>query len=374
MKCFAPMRTLGRPSVLRSTALGSVAALPLLLASALPAMLTPGVASADEVNLYSARKEDLIKPLLDQFTEATGITVNLVTGKAEELLQRLRSEGINSPADLLLTVDAGNLQAAKAAGLSQPIVSETVMDAVPANYRDPEGHWVGLSLRARPIMYVEGKVDPATLSTYEALADPAFKGRICIRSSSNIYNQSMVASMIAADGVEATEAWARGLVANMARPPEGGDRDQIKAAAAGQCDIAIANTYYLAGMLKSGDPAEVEPAEKIAVFWPNQPGQGDTGGDTGGDGRGTHVNISGAMLTQSAKNQAAALQLLEFLTSDDAQAWYAEVNGEYPVRPGVPVSPVLEGFGEFEADDLNLARLGELNGEALLLMDRAGWK
>ena len=371
MKRSTPKRPIGRPTGKPSTALRSLVALPLLLAGALPAVLTPGLASAaDEVNLYSARKEDLIKPLLDQFTEATGITVNLVTGKAEELLQRLRSEGINSPADLLLTVDAGNLQAAKAAGLSQPIDSETVLDAVPATYRDPEGHWIGLSLRARPIMYVEGEVDPATLSTYEALAGPDFKGRICIRSSSNIYNQSLIASMIAANGVEATEDWARGLVANMARPPEGGDRDQIKAAAAGQCDIAIANTYYLAGMLKSGDPAEVEPAERIAVFWPNQPGDGETGGD----GRGTHVNISGAMLTQSARNQAAAIKLLEFLTSDDAQAWYAEVNGEYPVRPGIPVSPVLEGFGAFEADDLNLARLGELNAEAVLLMDRAGWK
>jgi len=233
---------------------------------------------------------------------------------------------------------------------------------VPATYRDPDNQWIGLSLRARPILYVPERVDPATLSTYEQLVDPLWKGRICIRSSSNVYNQSLVASMIAAHGVEATETWARGLVANLARPPQGGDRDQIKAAAAGQCDLAIANTYYLAGMLTEDDPAEREPAERLAVFWPNQ------------DDRGTHVNVSGAVLTQAAKNQDAAIALLEFLVSPEAQAWYAEANGEYPVRADVPVSPTLAAWGAFKADALNLARLGELNAEALRLMDRAGWR
>ncbi|TVQ85391.1 MAG: Fe(3+) ABC transporter substrate-binding protein [Chromatiaceae bacterium] len=344
-----------------------LSALALSTLLALPATLLPALASADgEVNIYSARKEELIKPLLDRFTEETGIQVNLVTGNADELVQRLRSEGINTPADILLTVDAGNLHQAKASELTQPIVSEVIDAAVPANYRDPEGHWVGLSMRARPIMYVVGKVDPAQLSTYEDLADEQWRGRICIRSSSNIYNQSMVGSMIAADGIEAAEAWARGLVANMARPPIGGDRDQIKAAAAGECDIAIANTYYLAGMLKSGDPAEVEPAEKIGIFWPNQPGAGD--------GRGTHVNVSGAALTKAARNADNAVQLIEYLVSPEAQAWYAEVNGEYPVRSEVEISPELVAWGEFEADTINLARLGELNAEAVMLMDRAGWR
>jgi len=334
------------------------------LALAFPAL--PAKAASDEVNLYSARKEALIKPLLDRFTEQTGIKVNLVTGKADAMLQRLKSEGKNSPADILLTVDAGNLHRAKAAGLTQPFESTVVTEAVPATYRDPDGHWAGLSLRARPIMYVKGQVDPSELSTYEALADPAWKGRICIRSSSNVYNQSLVASLIAADGTEATERWAEAVVANMARPPKGGDRDQIKAAAAGQCDIAIANTYYLAGMLKSDDPGEKQPAEKIAVFWPNQPGAGD--------GRGTHVNVSGAALTAASANRDAAVQLIEFLVGPEAQAWYAEVNGEYPVREGVEISPVLAEWGEFKADGLDLVKLGELNGAALMLMDRAGWQ
>lgn len=323
----------------------------------------PTLAAADEVvNLYSARKEELIKPLLDRFTEQTGIQVNMVTDKAETLLKRLQSEGVNSPADLLITVDAGNLHRAKEAGVTRAVASEALAAAVPATYRDPDDQWFGLSLRARPILYVEGKVDPSSLSTYEALADPTWKGRICVRSSDNVYNQSMVASMIAADGVEATETWAKGLVANMARPPQGGDRDQIAAAAAGQCDIAIANTYYLVGMLTSGDPAQVAAAEAMRVFWPNQ------------DGRGTHVNVSGIAMTQSAKNQEAAVKLMEFLVSAESQAWYAEVNGEYPVRADAEISETLRAWGSFKADALPLAKLGELGPEAVRLMDRAGWR
>ncbi|WP_425338424.1 Fe(3+) ABC transporter substrate-binding protein [Thiorhodococcus minor] len=328
----------------------------------LAALLPAAGAFADEVNIYSSRKEALIKPLLDRFTEQTGIAVNLVTGKDGALLQRLKSEGMNSPADLLITADAGNLYRAKAAGVTQPFVSEALTASIPETYRDPEGHWVGLTLRARPILYAKDRVDQKTLSTYEALADPAFKGRICIRSSDNIYNQSLVASLIAADGLEATETWAKGLVANLARPPKGGDRDQIKAAAAGECDLAVANTYYLAGMLKSQDPAERAAAEAVAVFWPNQ------------DGRGTHVNISGAAVTASAKHKEAAVALVEFLATPEAQAWYAEANGEYPVGEGVALSPTLAGWGPFKADDLNLGRLGELNAEAVRLMDRAGWR
>lgn len=334
----------------------------ILAALAFTLAAPPAVWAADEVNLYSARKEDLIKPLLDRFSEETGIRVNLVTGKADELLKRLQSEGINSPADLLLTVDAGNLHRAKEAGVTQAVTSEVLAAAIPPSYRDPEGHWFGLSLRNRPILYVDGKVDPSELSTYEALADPRWKGRICIRSSDNIYNQSLVASMIAADGVDTVEAWARGLVSNLARPPRGGDRDQISAAAAGQCDIAIANTYYLAAMLTGSDAADRAAAEKVRVFWPNQ------------DGRGTHVNVSGAALTKAAKNRDSAVKLLEFLAGDYAQEWYAQTNGEYPVRPGIPLSATLAAWGDYKADDLNLGRLGELNAEAVRLMDRAGWK
>ncbi len=327
-------------------------------------LLTAPVLSqaAEEVNLYSARIEALIKPMLDRFTEQTGIQVNLVTGDADELLSRLKNEGRNSPADLLVTTDAGRLYRAKQAGLVQPIESEVLNERIPAAYRDPEGYWFGLSLRARPIMYVKGKVDPASLSTYEDLADPRWDNQICIRSSGNIYNQSLVASMIAANGLEATEEWAKGLVSNFAQPPRGGDRDQIKAAAAGQCSLAIANTYYLAGMINSDDPAEQEAAAKMGVFWPNQ------------DDRGTHVNVSGAAVTKAAKNRDNAIKLIEFLTSAEAQEWYAEVNGEYPVVEGIASSDLLQQWGEFKADPLNMGILGENNSEALKLMDRAGWQ
>ncbi|MEJ2321228.1 MAG: Fe(3+) ABC transporter substrate-binding protein [Gammaproteobacteria bacterium] len=329
----------------------------LLIAALLAATPLLAIASG-EVNLYSARKEQLIKPLLDRFSEETGIRVNLVTGKADALLKRLETEGRNTPADLLITTDAGRLHRAKAAGVLQPVTSGVLNDTIPENLRDPEGYWFGLSQRARPIFYVREKVDPASLSTYEALADPAWKGRICIRSSDNIYNQSLVASMIANIGEQQTESWAEGFVANFARPPKGGDRDQIKAAAAGQCDIAIANTYYVAAMLDSKDEEQRAAAGKVAVFWPNQ------------DGRGTHVNVSGIGMTVAAKNGDNAKRLMEYLVGEEAQQWYAEVNHEYPVSAGVQWSDILEGWGDFKADTLNLSKLGELNGDAVRLMDR----
>ena len=328
----------------------------------LGSLCTASVSASPELNIYSARKEALIQPQLERFTQQTGIKVNIVTGKADALLKRLKSEGRNSPADVLLTTDAGRLHRAKEAEVTQVFTSELLASLIPASYRDPEGHWVGLSVRSRPILYVKGKVDPAELSSYEALSNPKWKRRICIRSSSNIYNQSLVASMIVANGEAATQAWAKGLVANMARPPKGGDRDQIKAAAAGQCDIAIANTYYLAGMVNSNDPTQRAAAAKMALFWPNQAG------------RGAHVNISGAALTRSSKNPQAAVKLIEFLASEQAQQWYAETNGEYPVRAGVAVGETLKAWGEFKADTLNLGQLGELNSKAVMLMDRAGWK
>lgn len=325
--------------------------------------LCAGLAAADEINLYSARKEALIKPLLDDFSEQTGIRVNLVTGKADALLQRLESEGKLTPADMLITVDAGRLYRAKAAELFQSVNSDILLDSVPPSYRDPDHQWFGLSVRARPIMVVKGEVDAAAIRRYEDLADPKWRGKICIRSSGNIYNQSMVASMIAAAGVGSTEDWARGLVANLARKPAGGDRDQIKAAASGECDVAVANTYYLARMLVSDkDDGQRQAAQKMTIVWPNQ-----------GD-RGTHVNISGAGIIKYSKNKDNAVRLLEFLVSDDAQAFYAETNHEYPVKPGVEVSEVLRAFGEFDADTLNLAELGKNNAEAVKLMDRAGWR
>lgn len=318
--------------------------------------------AAAEVNVYSARKEALIKPLLDRFTKTTGITVNLVTGKADALLKRLESEGRNTPADILITTDAGRLYRAQQAGVLQPVTSAKLKKIIPASYREPEGYWYGLSVRARPIFYVKGKVDPKTLSTYENLSNEAFKGKICIRSSSNIYNQSLVASMIEANGKDATEQWAKALVTNMARPPRGGDRDQIRAAASGQCDIAIANTYYFGAMVAGNKAKDKAAASKVAIFWPNQ------------SGRGTHVNISGAGVTHYAQNKDNAIRLLEFLANKDSQKWYAEKNHEYPVRADVAPSDLLKSWGNFKSDIINLSVLGKNNPDAVKLMDRAGWK
>jgi len=324
-------------------------------------MTLPALADR-EVNVYSARKEDLIKPLLDNFSQQTGITVNLVTGKAAALLQRLQSEGINTPADVLLTTDAGRLAAARQAGVLQSVRSEALEKQIPTAYRDPEGYWYGLSVRARPILYAKDRVKPTELSTYEDIAAPRWKGRVCVRSSNSIYNQSLVAGMIAHHGEAKTEAWAKGLVANFARSPKGGDRDQIKAVAAGECDLTLANTYYLGGMVHSSDEAQQAAAAQVAVFWPNAKTTG------------AHVNVSGAGVTAHAKNRDNAVTLLEFLANDASQRWYADVNNEYPVNPAIPPSATLKAWGAFKADTLNVAKLGELNAEAVKLMDRAGWK
>ena len=335
-----------------------------LLASALSAALVlAGCGSPkEEVNVYSARKEALIKPLLDRYTEQTGVTVNLITGSADALVERMKAEGEHSPADLLVTVDAGRLYRAQQEDLLAPTRSDELDRQVPPALREPEGPWFGLSVRGRVIVYAPDRVDPANLSTYEALADEQWADRICIRSSDNIYNQSLVASLIAHDGEAATQQWAEGLVANMARDPVGGDRDQIKAVAAGECDLAVVNTYYLGMMQAAEDAATRDIGNRMAVFWPNQ------------DSRGAHVNISGAGVATNAPNPDKAVELLEFLVSDESQQWYAETNHEYPVRPGVPVSERLRSWGEFKQDDLPLVKLGELNAEAVKVMDRAGWK
>ena len=318
--------------------------------------------NAAEVNIYSARKEDLIKPLLQKFEKQTNIKVNLVTGKADALLERLISEGKNSPADLLITTDAGRLYRAQQAKMLQAVNSETLNNAIPEQYREPQGYWYGLSLRARPIVYAVDQVKPEQLSTYEALADDNWKKKICIRSSENIYNQSLVASLISHNGEEITLLWAQSFVSNFARPPQGGDRDQVKAVAAGQCDIAIVNNYYLGKMLTSKDETEKQAAMQVKLFWPNQ------------NDRGTHVNISGGAVTAASKNKESAIKLLEFLASDDSQQWYAETNFEYPVKPGIQPSEILKSWGEFKADSLSLYQLGELNAQAVMIMDHAKWK
>ena len=320
-------------------------------------------ALAAEVNIYSARKENLIKPLLDQFSAETGIKINLITASADKLLTRMVNEGRNTPADILITVDAGRLYRAMQADIFQPVESKKIEQIVPAHLRHPDNYWIGLSQRARVIFYAPERVNPDQLSSYENLADERWKKRICIRGSGNIYNQSLMASLIAANGQQVAQQWAQSLVDNMARPPKGGDRDQLKAAAAGQCDIAIANTYYYGKMLENKkDMAQYEAAKKMVLFWPNQ------------EGRGAHVNVSGAGISKYSRNREEAIRLLEFLVSPEAQDWYARVNYEYPVNAEVKPSGLLESWGSFKADTLNLSKLGELNAEAVKIMDRAGWK
>ncbi|WP_210418735.1 Fe(3+) ABC transporter substrate-binding protein [Aliikangiella coralliicola] len=325
-------------------------------------LLLSSIANSAEVNVYSARKEALIKPLLKRFTEETGIKVNLVTGKADALIKRLEVEGKNSPADVLLTVDAARLHRAKQQNLLQKVHSDYLSKHVPQNYRDDEGYWYGLSLRSRVIVYSPERVPGKQLSSYEDLADPKWQKKLCVRSSSNVYNQSLVASLIAHNGAEATEKWAKGLVNNFARSPKGGDRDQVKAVAVGQCDLALVNTYYVGGMLESKVEAEKKAASKVSVFWPNQ------------SSRGAHVNLSGIGITQSAQHKKEAIKLLEYLVSDAAQTWYAKANYEYPVVAGVANSALLKQWGEFKPDAINMDLLGKYNAEAVLLMDRAGWK
>lgn len=320
-------------------------------------------ASEEVVNVYSARKEALILPILERFKEDTGIGFNLVTGKADELLKRIELEGEATPADLFITVDAGRLYRAKEAGVLQAIPS-TSIEPTPEHLRDADGMWVGLSMRARPIFYALDRVNPNELSTYEQLADENWQGRVCIRSSSNIYNQSLLASMIESNGPDMTLEWATAFVKNFARPPSGGDTDQIKAVAAGLCDVAIANTYYYGRLAASDKDANNEVAAKVGVFWPNQ-GDGD---------RGTHVNVSGASIVKHSKNAGNAIRLIEYLLTTDSQSWYANVNHEYPVVPGVPISSTLKGIGSFTADDVNMTALGMNNRKAVELMDQAGWQ
>jgi len=314
------------------------------------------------LNLYSARHYDTDNALYESFTKKTGIKVNLVEAKAEELIERIKSEGANSPADLIITVDAGNLSRAKEAGILQPVSSKVLETAVPASLRDPEGHWFGLSKRARVIVYNKDKVKPSDLSTYEALTDPKWKGRILVRSSNNVYNQSLVGSMLEVNGPQKTEEWARGVVANFARPPEGNDTAQIKAVAAGQGDIAIANSYYVARLLKSDKPEDKAIAQKIGVFFPNQ------------NERGAHVNISGGGVVKTAPNKEGAIKFLEYMVSPEAQEIFAKSNYEYPVLEGAALDPVVASLGQFKADATNAAAFGKNNPEALKIMDRAGWK
>lgn len=332
------------------------------LAAAAGIAVVAAGAEAQEVNVYSSRHYAADKEIFRAFEKQTGIRVNVIEGNVNALFERLRREGRNSPADVLITVDAGNLGRAQAAGLFQPMESEVVTSAVPAHLREADGLWTGLTMRARVIMYHTDRVKPSQLSTYLALADDKWRGKVLIRSSNNIYNQSLVASMLAAHGPDKTLEWAKGLVANFARKPKGGDRDQIRAVGAGEGDLAVANTYYLGWLSASEESKDKELVSKIGVFFPNQ------------DGRGTHVNISGAGLTRHARNKENGVKLIEFLLSKESQKAFADANFEYPVRTDVEPHRIIASWGKFKADTLNVTVIGANNAEAVRLMDRAGWR
>ncbi len=315
------------------------------------------------VNLYSARHYDTDNALYESFTRNTGIRVNLVEADADQLIERIRREGRNSPADVLITVDAGRLHRAKEAGILQRISSSTLNNAVPASLQDPDGQWYGLSKRARVIMYNKDRVNPSELSTYEDLANPKWRGRLISRSSSHVYNQSLTGSILAAVGEDRTLEWVRGLVANFARNPEGNDTAQIMAVAAGRADLTFVNTYYLPRLIRSNKQEDRQAAAKIGVFFPNQ-----------GD-RGTHVNISGGGVVATSPNREGAIQFLEHLVSPQSQRIFAESNNEYPVVAGVEMSPVLRSFGDnFKSDQLNAGIYAANNAQALRIMDRGGWR
>lgn len=318
--------------------------------------------SIAQVNVYSSRKEALILPLLQQFTAETGVEVKLLTGKDDALLRRLAMEGAASQADLLITSDVARLHRAKHMRLTQGVESDVLAQSIPSQWRDIDGHWFGLTSRTRPIIYAAQRVDASQFERYEDLSDERWRGRLCLRSSDNVYNQSMVASAIVAKGEAATLVWLKGMVANMARPPAGGDIDQLKAVSAGMCDVTLANTYYLARLARSDNPADNFVASQLSVFWPNQAD------------RGAHFNISGVAMTKAARHKIDALALMEYMVSTPAQAWYSQVNNEYPVVIGVAIPEVLASHGEAKADAVSLTQLGEHNQQAIMLMDQAGWR
>ena len=313
--------------------------------------------SSDEVvTIYSSRNEQLIKPLLDKYTEETGVKIELVTDKTGPLMARLQAEGNNTPADMLLTVDAGNLWQAAEQGLLQPVTSTVLETNVPAKYRDPKGQWTGLSLRARTILYDPNKVEASQLSTYADLADPKWKGKLCLRTSKSVYNQSLVASMIENLGSDKTEQIIRGWVDNLATDVFTDDTSLLEAIAAGQCEVGLTNSYYYGRIL------DEKPDFPVQIFWANQ------------DTTGTHVNISGAGVIANSDNPSGALKLIEWLSSDEAQGIYASSDKEFPVKEGVDKSELLKSWGEFKPDDINVQKFGSLQTQAIQMMDKAGYK
>ncbi|MFD1776065.1 Fe(3+) ABC transporter substrate-binding protein [Paenibacillus rhizophilus] len=314
------------------------------------------------VNIYSARSYDVDALLYKKFTEETGIKVNVIDGKAEELIERMKREGESTQADLFLTVDGGVLNNAKQAGLLQPATSETIDQNVPKELRDPENQWIGLSTRARVIVYSKDRVKPERLSTYEDLTSPAWKGKVLVRPSSSLYNQSLLSSFIELNGEEKAEEWSKGLVANLARTPEGNDRDQAKAIVAGVGDVALMNTYYVGLLINSDDPEEVKVGQSIGVFFPNQ------------ETTGTHVNISGAGVTKYSKNKDNAVKLIEFLTGTEAQTMVTNENYEFPVNAKAELPELLKSWGTFKTQQIDFNTLGVHNAKAIEIINKTGWK
>ncbi|MEM6845123.1 MAG: Fe(3+) ABC transporter substrate-binding protein [Bacteroidota bacterium] len=315
----------------------------------------------DVVNVYTHRHYDVDQQLFDQFEKESGIKVNVVNANADELIQKMAAEGEASPADVLITVDAGRLARAKSQGLLQAVESEFLEKTIPTHLIDTDRHWFALTKRARVIVYAKDRVQPEQLSSYEALTNDEWQNKVLIRSSSNIYNQSLLASIIANSGEDAARDWVAKMVENMARTPKGNDRDQVKAVAAGEGDLTVVNTYYVGRMLNSADPVEVEAGQAVGIFFPNQ------------DSRGTHINISGAGVAKYAPHKENAIKFIEFLASVPAQEVFAKANYEYPVHPEVPPAELLQSWGEFKEDGLPLYKLGEYNKLSNLIFDAAGW-
>jgi iron(III) transport system substrate-binding protein len=332
-----------------------------LIAAALAA--APAVAQDKVLNLYSSRHYQTDEALYAGFTKQTGIRINRIEAGEDALIERIRNEGTRSPADVLVTVDAGRLWRAEQLGFFQPVKSPVLEARIPASYREPNGLWFGFSLRARLIAYNKAKVKPDELPGYESLADPKWKGRVCMRSSTNIYNLSLMGALIDHLGEAKAEQWAQGVKSNLARDPKGGDTDQLKSVAAGECDVTVTNQYYYARLARSSRAEERAVAEKVGVLFPNQASWG------------THVNVSGAGVMKNAPNREAAVKFLEYLASDEAQRYFADGNNEWPVVAGVrPDNPVLKAFGAFKQDTLNVAVLGRNQPGSQKIYDRVAWK
>ena len=332
-----------------------------LLAAALASLAVSAQAEEKVINLYSARHYQTDEALYTDFTKQTGIRINRIEGKEDELLERIRNEGANSPADILLTVDAARLAKAHELGLFAPVSSQVLESRIPAHLRSDD--WFSFSTRGRVIIYNKIGVKADDVRTYDDLAKPALKGKLCSRSGSHPYNLSLGASVIAHQGEAKAEEWARGMVANFARAPKGGDTDQIKSVAVGECQVALANTYYVARMMRSTKPEDQKLMEKVGVVWPNQASTG------------THINVSGAGVLKHAPHKEAAVKFLEYLASDDAQRYFADGNNEWPVVSSVKVSnPALDALGKFKADTLPVRKLEMFQVKAQMIFDRAGYK